>query len=101
MKILFVCAGGMSTGLIVKKMEKWAAEQNLDLKVHATGVGGYENKWKDYDCILVGPQVRFIIPEMKKKVTIPVAQIEPLTYGIQDVETMMKQALAMVEGKAE
>ena len=70
MKILFVCAGGMSTGLIVKKMEKWASENGKDLVVKATGVGGYESKWQDYDCILVGPQVRFKIPEMKEKVKI-------------------------------
>ena len=43
MKILFVCAGGMSTGLIVKKMEKWASENGKDLVVKATGVGGYES----------------------------------------------------------
>ena len=67
MRILFVCAGGMSTGLIVKKMEKWASENGKDLVVKATGVGGYESKWQDYDCILVGPQVRFKIPEMKEK----------------------------------
>lgn len=36
MKILFVCAGGMSTGLIVKKMEKWASENGKDLVVKAT-----------------------------------------------------------------
>ncbi len=99
MKILFVCAGGMSTGLIVKKMEKWGKENNLDLQVHATGIGGYERQWQEYDCILVGPQVRFIIPQMKEKVTIPVSQIEPLVYGMQDVDAMLKQAIASVENQ--
>lgn len=95
MKILFVCAGGMSTGLIVQKMEKWAKENNKDLQVKATGVGGYESKWQDYDCILVGPQVRFKIPEIKQKVSIPVAQIETLDYGLQKIENMLKLAYSL------
>ncbi|WP_270780609.1 hypothetical protein [Holdemanella biformis] len=44
---------------MLKKMEKWASENGKDLVMKATGVGGYESKWQDYDCILVGPQVRF------------------------------------------
>lgn len=95
MKILFVCAGGMSTGLIVQKMEKWAKENNKDLVVKATGVGSYESKWQDYDCILVGPQVRFKIPEMKEKVSIPVAQIETLDYGLQKIDNMLKLAYSL------
>ena len=63
----------------------------------ATGVGGYESKWQDYDCILVGPQVRFKIPEMKEKVKIPVAQIETLDYGLQNVDNMLKLAYSLVE----
>lgn len=97
MKILFVCAGGMLTGLIVKKMEKWESENGKDLVVKATGVGGYESKWQDYDCILVGPQVRFKIPKMKEKVKIPVAQIETLDCGLQNVDNMLKLAYSLVE----
>ena len=96
MKILFVCAGGMSKGLIVQKMEKWAKENRKDLVVKATGLGGYENKWQDYDCIIVGPQVRFKIKEMKEKVKIPVRQIEPLDYGMQNIQAMLKLAYEMV-----
>ena len=28
-KILLICAGGMSTGILMKKMEKYAAEQGI------------------------------------------------------------------------
>lgn len=95
MKILFVCAGGMSTGLIVQKMEKWAKEKNFELTVKATGIGGWENKWKDYDCILVGPQIRYAIPKIKEGVTIPVAQIEPKEYGMQDINKILSLAFSI------
>lgn len=96
MKILFVCAGGMSTGLIVRKMTKWAQDHQQDIIVKAIGIGGYESKWQDYDCIFVGPQVRFKIPEIKEKVSIPVAQIDTLDYGLQNVENMLKLAKKIV-----
>lgn len=92
MRILFVCAGGMSTGLIVRKMEKWAEQKGVDLELHATGIGSYDKKWKDYDCILVGPQVRYVIPKMKEIVKIPVAQIETKDYGMQNVDNIFKLA---------
>ena len=92
MKILFVCAGGMSTGLIVKKMEKWAEQKGVELKVHACGVGSYERQWQEYDCILVGPQVRYVIPKMKEIVKIPVSQIETKDYGMQNVDAIFKLA---------
>lgn len=92
MRILFVCAGGMSTGLIVRKMEKWAEQKGVDLQLHATGINSYESKWKDYDCILVGPQVRYVIPKMKEIVKIPVAQIETRDYGMQNVDNIFKLA---------
>lgn len=43
-KILFVCAGGMSTGLLMRKMEKYAAQEGINLKIDACGVGGYERR---------------------------------------------------------
>ena len=37
MKILLVCAGGMSTGLLMKKMEKYWEERGEDNSINAVG----------------------------------------------------------------
>ena len=42
MKILLVCAGGMSTSVLMKKMEKWCAENGEELTIKAVGASSYE-----------------------------------------------------------
>ncbi len=97
MKILFVCAAGGSTGLIVKKMHKWAESQNIDLVLNAVGVSEYQDVWQEYECILVGPQVRYKLNDIKKDVTIPVSQIDPYDYAVQDVDKMLRLAMSLIE----
>ena len=92
MKILFCCAGGMSTGLLMQKLQKYADQNHLDIQVKATGLGSWEKYWPEYDVLLVGPQVRYAIDKMKQTVTIPVESIEPLVYGRQQVEKIIDQA---------
>lgn len=91
MKIMLVCAGGMSTGILMKKMEKWAVSKDIDLEVKAYGVGTYEEKYQDYDCILVGPQISYKLDEIKGKVNIPVDQIASFDYAVGNVDNIMKQ----------
>ena len=58
-KVLLICAGGMSTGILMRKMEKYAEEQGISLKIEAVGMSAYEDVYKNYDVILLGPQVSY------------------------------------------
>ena len=51
-KVLLICAGGMSTGILMRKMEKYAEEQGISLKIEAVGMSAYEDVYKNYDVIL-------------------------------------------------
>ena len=42
MKIMLVCAGGMSTSILMKKMEKWGVEKGRELEVKAFVLSEYE-----------------------------------------------------------
>ncbi len=92
MKILLVCAGGMSTSVLMKKMEKWCAEKGEDLTIRAVGTNTYESVWKDYDCILTGPQIAYKLNEIKAEVGIPVAQIPSMDYALGNSANVMKLA---------
>ena len=52
-KVLLICAGGMSTGILMRKMEKYAEEQGISLKIEAVGMSAYEDVYKNYDVILL------------------------------------------------
>lgn len=95
-KILLICAGGASTGLLMQKMEKYAKEIDVDLDIKATGVMSYDKYEQAYDVILIGPQIRYKLKEIEANVHIPCAVIESLDYGLQNCPNIMKQAMNLL-----
>lgn len=58
MNILLCCAGGMSTSLLVTKMEKAATEQGFPCRIQAVSAGSVKRHMDEADVLLLGPQVR-------------------------------------------
>ena len=56
-KILLVCSGGMSTSVLMNKMQKYGEENGIDMKVDACGTNKYEDEAAKYDIILLGPRL--------------------------------------------
>lgn len=69
-KIVLLCASGMSTSMLVKKMQE-AAEA--------------VEKASDADVVLLGPQIRFSKDKIAKELPgVPVDAIEMRMYGRMD-----------------
>lgn len=92
MKILLVCAGGMSTSILMKKMKEYWAEKQIDLTIDAVGLAEYEEQSKQFDIILVGPQVSYKTKEIKETTKLPCAAIESFDYAIANCENIMALA---------
>lgn len=92
MKILLICGAGMSTSVLMKKMEKWCAENGEELTIKAVGSSSYENIWREYDCILIGPQIAYRLDSIKADVDIPVTQIPSVDYALGNSANIMKLA---------
>ena len=90
-KVLLICAGGMSTGILMRKMEKYAEEQGFSLKIEAVGMSAYEDVYKNYDVILLGPQVSYKKGEIEQNTQKPIAVIPAYDYAIGNVANIMKQ----------
>lgn len=90
-KVLLICAGGMSTGILMKKMESYASEHGINLKIDAIGMSAYEDSYKDYDVILLGPQVSYKKAEIEQVTQMPIAVIAAYDYAVGNVENIMKQ----------
>ncbi|MGA9519594.1 MAG: PTS sugar transporter subunit IIB [Trichococcus sp.] len=96
--IMLACAAGMSTSLLVTKMEEAAKENNLEVKIFAKPVSELDQvlKSESIDVLLLGPQVSFMKKELSKKLEpsgIPVATIDMSSYGMMDGEKVLNQAL--------
>jgi cellobiose PTS system EIIB component len=99
MSILLCCSAGMSTSLLVTKMEAAAKEQGIECKIWAEGVDAVKNHIAQADVLLLGPQVRFMLPTMKKlgeENNIPVEAINPIHYGTINGAEVLKTALQLI-----
>jgi len=90
MKILLVCAGGASTSILMKKMEKYAASKGIELEISAKGMGEYQEYYKGYDLILLGPQISYQKDTIKATTQMPLAVIPPYDYAIGNAENIFK-----------
>ena len=90
-KVLLICAGGMSTGILMKKMEKYAEDKGIELKIDAVGMSAYEDSYKNYDVILLAPQVSYKKEELAQVTQMPIAVIAAYDYAIGNVDNIMKQ----------
>lgn len=92
MKILLVCAGGMSTGLLMKKMEAYWAQQGKELTINACGMGEYDEVYKNYDIIMVGPQIGYRLAQIKADTGKPCDTIPSFDYAVANCPNIMKLA---------
>ncbi|MEQ8170011.1 MAG: PTS sugar transporter subunit IIB [Candidatus Eremiobacterota bacterium] len=100
MKILVICSGGMSTSMLVKAMSRAAEGMNEDIAVESGSVSGLINMIDKIDLIMVAPQVRHRLEEIRNiadRYNKPVVLIEPQLYGLIDGKGVLNQAL--VTGK--
>nr|WP_263323288.1 PTS sugar transporter subunit IIB [Neobacillus sp. Marseille-Q6967] len=100
MNILLCCAAGMSTSLLVTKMEAAAKEQGLDCKIWAESADAVKSHIDQADVLLLGPQVRYLLPQMKKlgeEKNVPVDSINPVHYGMCNGPEVLKTALSLVK----
>lgn len=99
LNILLVCNAGMSTSLLIEKIEKVGSAHNVDVAVDARPVDDLENHLEGKDVVLLGPQVRFKLKQVKKIVgdTIPVEVIDMSAYGTMNGDKVLEQALASLK----
>lgn len=92
MKILLVCAGGMSTGLLMKKMAAYWEQQGEELTINAVGLAEYKDVYQNYDIILVGPQVSYRLKEIQETTGKPAEAIPSFDYAVANCPNIMKLA---------
>lgn len=100
--ILLVCSAGMSTSLLVTKMEGAAKDAGVECKIFALPFSDAPRVLEEVDCILLGPQVRFqksAIEKMaqeRKAGPIPVDVIDMRDYGTMNGKAVFATAMKML-----
>lgn len=102
LKILLVCAAGMSTSLLVEKMKKAAAARGADVSIVAHAAPDFDSVFQQYDVILLGPQVRFQKANWGPKAEaggVPLDIINTMDYGMMNGEKVLDHALKLAASK--
>lgn len=97
--IMLFCSAGMSTSLLVKRMQEAADAQDFDYNIFAVAQAEYKQRMKEADIVLLGPQVRFLLSDAKehaKQYDIPVDTIDMVAYGMVDGKAVLKQAMDLL-----
>ncbi|MBP2170274.1 PTS system cellobiose-specific IIB component [Erwinia toletana] len=103
-KILLCCAGGMSTSMLMQRMEKEAKEQGIAVEMQAVGFDEFADQIAAWDCCLLGPQIKYKLVEFqaiaaeKQK---PVAVINTMDYGMMNGKKVLHDALALIQSHGE
>lgn len=100
--IMLCCSAGMSTSLLVTKMKKVAKNQGKNVDIFACPAAEADDKiaQDSVDCILLGPQVRYLEGDFKHKVegkNIGLDIINMEAYGLMDGEKNLAQAYQLID----
>ncbi|MBY2477319.1 PTS sugar transporter subunit IIB [Clostridioides difficile] len=98
MKIMLACSAGMSTSLLVNKMESAAKENGIESQIWAIPESTIQNEIEKCDVLLLGPQVRYILPkaqEIAKSHNVPVEVINMMHYGTVDGKAVLNRAIEL------
>ncbi|WP_424685497.1 PTS sugar transporter subunit IIB [Enterococcus sp.] len=100
--IMLVCSAGMSTSLLVTKMQKAAEAKGMEADIFAVSASDADNSLeeKDVNVLLLGPQVRFMKAQFEQKLApkgIPLDVINMADYGMMNGEKVLEQAEKLME----
>lgn len=101
-KILLACAAGMSTSMLVEKMKSSAKEQNIEVYIDAMSAGKVKSVYKDFDVVLLGPQVSHLLKEFKDMTEsdgIPCEIVNMMDYGMMNGKNVLNRAITLIKGE--
>lgn len=82
-KVLVLCAGGGTSGLLSNALNKAAEEYNVDISSMAGAYGTHQDILKDYDLVILAPQVASNYEDIKKdtdRLGVKLAKTEGMEY---------------------
>lgn len=99
-RALIICAAGMSSSLMAKKVTEYFASQNKEISVDAVSAteGGNMIKNSDFSLFLVSPQTMMMFDKLKKLgeevskpvVSIPFPAYIPIQSGIEQLAKLIE-----------
>lgn len=92
-RIVLLCAAGMSTSLLVTKMQEAAAKEGYECEIEAHSVIEASRWIPQADVVMIGPQVRYELERLRREnPDVPIEPMDMMLYGMVDGAGLLKQA---------
>lgn len=98
MNILLVCSAGMSTSLLVTKMQKESTAMGHEDTIYACSADELEQEIDKYEVVLIGPQIKYkakVIGELATEKGKGFAVIDTVSYGMVNGKKVLEQAYSL------
>lgn len=95
-KIMLACSSGMSTSILVTKMQEYAQSLGEEATIWAVGQDQALKEMDGADVVLIGPQMRFLLAKFQKSTDKPVEVIDMMAYGMADGKAAYEQAVKLM-----
>jgi len=98
-KIVLCCAAGMSTSMLVQRMQTEAGKRDLQIEIKAVPISSFEQELTSADVVLLGPQVKYELArfsQLAQPLNKPVALINMMDYGTLRGDKVLDQALTLI-----
>lgn len=98
-RIMLLCCAGMSTSLLVQKMQQAAQEADIQVSIRASSEAEAKKQMDDVDVILLGPQVRFLKDQIQKAIgtrDVKLDIIDSASYGRMDGKAVLEHGLRLL-----
>lgn len=98
--ITLVCSAGMSTSLLMSKMQESAKKQGIEAKIVAMSEEKFEAYTEPTDVLLLGPQIAYMEDDFKELCEpkgIKISIIDMMDYGTMNGEKVLKYALSLLD----
>lgn len=98
-KIMLCCSAGMSTSLLVKKMQASALARGIEADIKAFGASEFADQVSNYQVVLLGPQVKYMQNDLQQVADQYGVKVEPINmmdYGMQKGDKVLDFALELI-----
>jgi len=103
LRVIMVCAGGLSSSLVETHLRQAAEARGVALEIRSMSVIVLElmelGATPKVSAILVAPQVRFVRRNLERRsagLGIAVLAIEPMDFGMADGEAILDKLMAAI-----
>lgn len=98
--IVLCCAAGMSTSILVQRMQQAATKKAIEVSIKAAPVSEFNDQIGSADLVLLGPQVRYQLAKLQavaEPLGKQVAVIDMMDYGMMKGDVVLDKALALLQ----